>query len=253
MQRIDLNSDIGESFGAWTLGGDEALLRIITSANIACGMHAGDPGVMRRTVDAALAHDVAIGAHPGLPDLAGFGRRRMAITPQEAYDLVVYQVGALSAFVHAAGGRMQHVKPHGALYNMAAENVELADAIARAVHDVSPNLILYGLSGSALIAAGRRTGLRTASEVFADRLYLPNGTLAPRSSGAGILHDPEQATRRVLRMLRDGVVVAEDRHVPVTAETVCIHGDTPGASDLARGLRERLEREGVRVCALSIE
>jgi len=252
MRRIDLNSDIGESFGAWTLGNDEALLRVITSANIACGMHAGDPGVIRRTVDAALANGVAIGAHPGLPDLAGFGRRRMAITPQEAYDLVVYQVGALSAFVHTAGGRMQHVKPHGALYNMAAEDDELADAIARAVHDVSPDLILYGLSGSALIAAGKRIGLRTASEVFADRIYLPNGGLAPRSSG-GIIHDSEQATRQVLRMLGDGVVVAEDRHVPVIAETVCIHGDTPGAAELARGLRERLEREEVRVCALSIE
>lgn len=253
MRRIDLNSDIGESFGAWTLGDDEALLRVITSANIACGMHAGDPGVMRRTVDAALAHDIAIGAHPGLPDLAGFGRRRMAVTPQEAYDLVVYQVGALSAFVRAAGGLMQHVKPHGALYNMAADDAGLAEAIARAVHDISPELILYGRSGSELIDAGRRAGLRTASEVFADRRYRPDGSLAPRDNGAGVIHDAAQVTQQVLGMLRDGVVLADDHTVPVTAETVCIHGDTPGAGELSRGLRERLEREGVRVCALWTE
>jgi len=253
MRTIDLNSDIGESFGEWTLGDDEALLRVVTSANIACGMHAGDPGVMRQTVDAALAHGVAIGAHPGLPDLVGFGRRRMAITPQEAYDIVLYQVGALSAFVRAAGGRMQHVKPHGALYNMAAADAELADAVARAVHDISPELILYGRSGSALIAAGERAGLRTASEVFADRRYLPDGALAPRDNGAGVIHDVEQVTQQVFRMLRDGVVFADDKPVPVTAETVCIHGDTPGAGELAQRLRERLEQEDVRVCALSIE
>lgn len=253
MHRIDLNSDIGESFGAWTLGDDEALLRVITSANIACGMHAGDPGVMRRTVDAALAHGVAIGAHPGLPDLVGFGRREMAITPQDAYDLVLYQVGALSAFVRSAGGHMQHVKPHGAFYNMAAKNADLADAIARAVRDISPELILFGLSGSELIAAGERAGLRTASEVFADRQYQSDGTLAPRANGAGIIHDVDKVAQQVLRMLRDGEVAAEGDTVRVRAETVCIHGDTPGAGELALGLRERLEQEDVRVCALRTE
>jgi len=253
MQRIDLNSDIGESFGPWELGDDEALLRVITSANIACGMHAGDPGVMRRTVDAALAHGVAIGAHPGLPDLVGFGRRRMSITPQEAYDLVLYQVGALSAFLRTAGGQMQHVKPHGAFYNMAAKDAELADAIARAVCDISPELILFGLSGSELIAAGERAGLRTASEVFADRRYQPDGALAPRADGAGVIHEAEEVAQQVLRMMRDGKVAAGDSTVEVKAETVCIHGDTPDAGELARGLRERLEQEGVRVCALWTE
>ena len=179
--RVDLNCDMGESYGAYVIGNDAAVLPHVTSINIACGFHGGDPGVMRRTVHAAVAHGVAIGAHPGLPDLVGFGRRDMAVSAQDAYDMTVYQIGAVQAVATAAGTTLQHVKPHGARYNMAAVSPPLADAIARAVRDVNPRLILLGLSGSALLAAGPSHGIRTASEVFADRNYQADGTLVPRS------------------------------------------------------------------------
>lgn len=182
MYRIDLNCDLGESYGAYKLGVDEEMLGRITSANVACGFHAGDPGVMRRTVQMALKHGVAVGAHPGLPDLIGFGRRNMDISPREAYDMVVYQIGALAAFVQSEGGRMQHVKPHGALYNMAAKSKELSEAIAEAVYKVDPELILFGLSGSELVRAGERIGLKTANEVFSDRTYQQDGSLTPEIS-----------------------------------------------------------------------
>ena len=180
MHRIDMNCDLGESFGAYTIGNDAAILPFVTSANIACGFHAGDPGVMRKTVRLALDCHVALGAHPGLCDLQGFGRRKMDISPQEAYDLVLYQIGALYAFIRAEGAVMQHVKPHGALYNMAAKDSKLAEAIAEAVYKVEPELILFGLSGSELIRAAKKTGLQTAEEVFADRSYQADGTLTPR-------------------------------------------------------------------------
>lgn len=254
MHRIDLNCDMGESFGAYRIGADEAVLPYITSANIACGFHAGDPSVMRRTVAAALDHGVAIGAHPGLPDLVGFGRRAMDITPDEAYDLVVYQVGALFGFVAAAGARLQHVKPHGALYNMAARDEALADAIARAVRDVDVGLILFGLSASRLVDAGERAGLRTAAEAFADRAYLPDGSLVPRRRPDALITDPAEAVARVVRMVREGRVRSVDGgDVAIRAETICIHGDGPHAAEFARRLREGLEAQGVRVEAVGVD
>lgn len=248
MTQVDLNCDMGESFGEYRLGSDNELLKCITSANIACGFHAGDPSVMRHTVRQAIAHGVAIGAHPGLPDLAGFGRRRMEITPDEAYDMVSYQIGALMALTIQEGGQLHHVKPHGALYNMAAVLRPLAEAIACAIHRIDPGLILYGLAGSELVAAGQRTGLRTASEVFADRTYQDDGTLTPRSLPGALITDEEQAVLQVLRMVKEGVVMSQSgRMIPIAADTVCIHGDSPHAPAFAHALRIRLESEGVHV------
>lgn len=251
MVRVDLNCDMGESYGAYKLGNDTELLRSITSANIACGFHAGDPAVMRATVRQAIESGAAIGAHPGLPDLAGFGRRNLEITPGEAYDMVTYQIGALMAFAIQEGSGLQHVKPHGALYNMAATSRPLADAIASAIKDIDPTLILYGLAGSELIAAGEKAGLRTASEVFADRTYQDDGTLTPRHLPDAIITDPEAAVTQVVRMVKDRVVVTlSGKVVPITADTICIHGDGPHATLFASALRSRLEAEGVSVQAL---
>jgi UPF0271 protein len=247
---VDLNCDMGESFGAYTLGHDEAILPYITSANIACGFHAGDPAVMRRTVRAALRHNVAMGAHPGLPDLVGFGRREMAVSPEEAFDMVVYQLGALQAFVRAEGGTLNHVKPHGALYNMAAVNPGLAEAIAEAIYRVQPEACLYGLAGSALIIAGQKLGLATAHEVFADRTYQPNGTLTPRRQPNAMITDSAAAIAQVVRMVKTGKVQAlTGEDVAIQANTVCIHGDGAHALTFAQQIRETLEREGIRVQA----
>jgi UPF0271 protein len=249
--RIDLNSDLGEAFGAWTLGDDAALMPVITSANVACGFHAGDPGVMRRTVALARSHGVAVGAHPGFQDLAGFGRREMRCSPREVEDLVVYQVGALAAIAAAQGVRLQHVKAHGALYNMACLDEGLASAIARATAAVDRSLILFGLPGSALLRAGRHEGLRVAAEVFADRAYQSNGTLVPRSLDGSVIHDRNEVVSRAVRMARDRTVVSiEGAVVPLEADTLCIHGDTPGAAALARAIRAALEANGVVVSPL---
>ncbi|OME95095.1 MULTISPECIES: LamB/YcsF family protein [Paenibacillus] len=251
MVRVDLNCDMGESYGAYKLGHDTELLRCITSANIACGFHAGDPAVMRATVRQAIESGAAIGAHPGLPDLAGFGRRRMEITPAEAYDMVTYQIGALMAFAIQEGSGLQHVKPHGALYNMAAISSPLADAIASAIKHIDPTLILYGLAGSELIAAGETVGLRTASEVFADRTYQDDGTLTPRNLPDALITDPEAAVTQVVRMVKERVVVTlSGKVIPIMADTVCIHGDGAHASLFASTLRSRLEAEGISVQAL---
>ena len=251
MTRVDLNCDMGESFGAWTIGNDAAVLPYVSSVNIACGFHGGDPSVMRATVHAAAAHRVAIGAHPGLPDLIGFGRRELAVTAQEVYDMIVYQVGALQATAFTAGVSLQHVKPHGALYNMAAVRRDLADAIARAVFDVDAALVLVGLSGSALIAAGARLGLRTASEVFADRGYQGDGTLVPRHQPSAMVTDVDVAVQRAVRMVREQRVRAvEGTDVTVVAETICIHGDAPGAPQFAERIRTALHVAGISVTAL---
>ncbi|WP_161888396.1 LamB/YcsF family protein [Pontibacter russatus] len=243
---IDLNCDMGESFGAYHLGHDADILRYVTSANIACGFHAGDPLVMRRTVKLALAQGVAVGAHPGLPDLVGFGRREMAVSPDEVYAMVVYQVGALQAFVQAEGGKLHHVKPHGALYNMATANTALAEAVAEAIYKVQPEAVLYGLSGSELIKAGERLGLATASEVFADRTYQQDGTLTPRSFADALLTDQVEALLRVLRMVREGKVASQQgRDISLRADTVCIHGDRPDALPFARHIHEVLQSEGI--------
>lgn len=248
---IDLNCDMGESYGAWSMGNDAAVLRYVTSANIACGFHGGDPGTMRATVAAALAHGVALGAHPSLPDLAGFGRRAMQITPQEAYDMVVYQVGALAAVAASQGARLHHVKAHGALYNMAAKDGALALAICRAVHDVDPTLVLYGLAGSALITAAEAVGLTAASEVFADRSYQDDGSLTPRSQPGAMIEDLQVAIVQVLRMAGDGMVRSVNgKDVAVRADTLCIHGDQPNARAFAQGIRDALTQAGINVATV---
>lgn len=248
MIRVDLNCDMGESFGAWTLGSDNDVLPYVSSVNIACGFHAGDPAVMRRTVRAALAHGVAIGAHPGLPDLVGFGRRELSVTASDVYDMVTYQIGALVAIATVAGARVAHVKPHGALYNMAATRPELADAIARAVCDVNPVLALFGLSGSALIASGKACGLRTVSEVFADRMYMPDGTLVSRSRSDALVPDVATAVERAVAMVTSGTVAAIDgTAVKVVADSICIHGDGPDATQIARRLHAGLRAAGIHI------
>ena len=241
---IDLNSDLGESFGRYTLGDDEALLPLITSANIACGFHAGDPQVMNRTVRAAMRHGVAIGAHPGYPDLQGFGRRRMELTPEEVESCVLYQLGALAAFARAAGAEMTHVKPHGALYNQASEEPPIARAIARAVARFSPSLRLMGLAGSALVAAAVEAGLPSAAEGFPERGYGPGGRLFSRRLPGATIESPEQAADQALRLAREGAA-----GVPV--DTLCIHGDNPNAVLIARAVRARLEENGIEVRAMT--
>jgi UPF0271 protein len=248
MATIDLNCDMGESFGAYTLGADAEVMRSISSANIACGYHAGDPAVMRRTIVLAREAGVAVGAHPGLPDLAGFGRREMHVTAREVEDLVLYQIGALAAIAQSEGIRLRHVKAHGALYNMAARHRALADGIARAVRAVDTSLVLFGLPASELIRAGEAAGLRVASEGFADRTYAPDGSLTPRSHGGSVIHDVEEVVRRAVRMVVEGRIRATDgSEISVQIETLCTHGDTPGAQALTRALREGLERAGVMI------
>lgn len=251
MLQVDLNCDMGESFGAYRIDMDEELMNHVTSANIACGFHAGDPAVMRSTVKQALSKGISLGAHPGLPDLAGFGRRNMDITPDEAYDMVTYQIGALEAFAKQEGGVLRHVKPHGALYNMAATSRPLADAIAAAVQGIDSSLILYGLSGSELIQAGQRLGLLTAQEVFADRTYQDDGSLTPRRLPGALITDSEQAVQQVIRMVKEKVVLATSgKRIPIQADTVCIHGDGAYASMFASVLCSRLAAEGVVVKAV---
>ncbi|PIQ20652.1 MAG: lactam utilization protein LamB [Cytophagales bacterium CG18_big_fil_WC_8_21_14_2_50_42_9] len=247
---VDLNCDLGESFGAYHLGNDEAILPFVSSVNIACGFHAGDPAVMKKTVHLALQHEVAIGAHPGLPDLVGFGRREMAVSAEEAYDMVIYQVGALAGFVKAAGGTLHHVKPHGALYNMAAVNFPLAQAIAEAVYKLYPEAVLYGLAGSALVQAGQQLGLPTASEVFADRTYQPDGTLTPRRQPGALITNEQDAINQVVQMIKSNTVRAQDNSlIPIQADTVCIHGDGSHAVTFARQINARLQQENIRIRA----
>jgi len=251
MARIDLNCDMGESFGAWQMGNDLEILDYVTSANIACGFHAGDPATMHKTVEAALAKGVAVGAHPGLPDLPGFGRRPMALSPGEAYDIVVYQVGALAGFAKALGGKLSHVKAHGALYNMAAMDLELSAAIARAVRDVDCELVLFGLAGSETIRAAESAGLRAAAEVFADRTYRDDGSLTPRSCPDALIEDADAAVNQAKRLVIEGRVRSTTgKDVHVRADTLCIHGDQPGALLFVKRIRTELEREGVAISAL---
>ena len=248
MHIVDLNCDMGESFGAYKMGRDEEILDYVTSANIACGFHAGDPSTMRKTIRMCLDKDVAIGAHPGFQDLAGFGRREMSITPEEAYDLVVYQIGAISAFARAEGGRVQHVKPHGALYNMAIKDLALAEAIAEAVYNVDPEMILFGLAGGELVAAGEKIGLRTASEVFSDRTYQQDGSLTSRREKDALIKNHEVAISQVIRMVKEGKVLSRQGvDVPIKADTVCIHGDGERALDFARYISAALRESGVLV------
>lgn len=248
---VDLNCDMGESFGAWRMGADAAVMPHVTSVNIACGYHAGDPAVMRSTVRLAREHGIAAGAHPGFPDLVGFGRREMRVTPLEVEGMVLYQVGALAALAAAEGVSLSHVKAHGALYNMAATDRALADALAGAIASIDRRLVFFGLAGSVMLAAGRDAGLRVAAEGFADRAYLRDGTLAPRSTPGAVIVDEASVVARAIRMVRDGVVTTPDGHdVPLEIHTLCVHGDTPGAPALARALRSALEGAGIEVRAV---
>ena len=247
--RVDLNADVGESFGAWPLGEDEALIPWVTSANVAAGVHAGDPATIERTVELAVRHGVAVGAHPGYPDLAGFGRRAMALAPGEVEASVLYQVGAVAGFARAAGTVLRHVKPHGALYNRAARDREAADAIARAVRRFDPGLVLVGLAGSALVAAGREAGLEVAEEGFADRAYEPDGSLRSREHDDAVLDDPAAAAAQALAIVRGELRARDGSPIAQRAETICVHGDLPGAAARARAVREALAAAGVEVRA----
>lgn len=242
---VDLNADLGEGAGH-----DDELLALVTSANIACGFHAGDAETMHRSIESARHHQVAVGAHPSLFDRENFGRKELPVKSDEVFDAVVYQLGILQAIAEAAGVRPNHVKPHGALYNMAVRDHELANAIGRAVAKIDPKLILFAPQSSALARAGKANGLQIAHEVFADRNYLSDGSLVPRTRSDALLHNPEEAAARVVRMLRNGRVKSVDgADVDVRAETVCVHGDTPGAVDFARVLKSRLEKEDVSLRA----
>jgi UPF0271 protein len=234
------------------MGQAEALMQSITTAKVACGFNPGDPGVMRQTVALAKQHDVAIGAHPGFPDLVGFGRREMQATPREVEDFVTYQVAALAGIAAAQGVRLQHVKAHGALYNQACRDRGLADAIARAVMALDGSLVLLGLPGSELLRAGERAGLRVAAEIFADRAYEPDGSLASRRKPGAVIHDPDVVVQRAINMVRDRTVVATDGStIQLDAETMCLHGDTPGSAELARKIREGLQNAGIRIASLT--
>ena len=249
--KIDLNCDLGESFGNYKIGMDEEVIKYISSANIACGFHASDPLVMEKTVALAKENGVKVGAHPGFPDLAGFGRRNMNVSPKELKAMVVYQIGALNAFCKACGIKMNHVKPHGAMYNMSAKDERLAFAIAEAVAHVDDSLVLVGLSGSELLKAAKIVGVKCASEVFADRAYEDDGSLVPRTQIGAVISNEEEASDRAVQMIKFGKVKSiTGKEIPITADTICIHGDTPQALHLARIMRAKFAREMIEIEAL---
>jgi 5-oxoprolinase (ATP-hydrolysing) subunit A len=247
-REVDLNADLGEGFGAWRLGDDEAMLDVVTSANIACGFHAGDPALLRRTCRAAAQRGVRIGAQVGYRDLAGFGRRFIDIAPEDLSADVIYQIGALQALAHAAGSTVSYVKPHGALYNTIVNNHDQAHAVAEAVHAVDPNLPVLGLSGSVFFAEAQELGLRTVPEAFADRAYRADGQLVSRRQRNAVLHDPAEIADRVASMVMAGRVAAVDGStIPITVESICVHGDSPGAVQIANAVRDRLTADGVQL------
>jgi UPF0271 protein len=248
MKTIDLNCDMGESFGPWKMGADAQVMPFITSANIACGFHGGDPATIRATVRLAVDHGVAIGAHPSLPDLQGFGRRAMRISPQEMYDLVLYQCGAVEAFARAAGARLHHVKCHGALYNMAANDEALSEACARAVRDLGGGALLYALAGSRMMACAEPLGVRAVGEGFADRGYEDDGTLAARGRAGALIEDEGRAVAQALAMIEQGEITSlSGRRIPVRPGTLCLHGDQPGAAAFARALRNAFQSHSIEV------
>jgi len=248
MTAIDLNSDLGESYSAWTMGDDAAMLSIVSSANVACGFHAGDAHTMHQLAAAAIEADIAVGAHPGFPDRDNFGRTNMALPPVQIYDLVVYQVGALDAFLKVMGTRLHHVKPHGALYNMAAKDEVMAEAICKAVYDYDSRLLLYGLSGSRLIEAALATGLATCSEVFADRTYQDDGHLTPRTEPNALITDTEQSLDQVLQMVMQRTVTSvNEKEVPIVADTICVHSDGEHALQFAREIKAVLLINGIEI------
>jgi len=251
LKRIDLNSDVGETFGNHKIGLDEEVIPLISSANVACGYHGGDPHVMKRTLAIAKKHGIAVGAHPGFPDLMGFGRRDMDVSLGEIQDYVTYQVGALQAFASVLGLRLQHVKLHGAMYNMAVKNPQITEAVAAVLNGLDPELILLVLAGpdrNQLQEMGRRTGIRMAFEFFADRAYNPDGSLVSRQEPGAVLHDEEQVTDKVLQMVAEGTVTARDGSaIELAADTICVHGDNPAAVSLAGRIRQALMESGVEV------
>jgi len=252
MSRVDVNSDLGESFGLYTIGNDEQVLKYVTSANIACGMHAGDPLVMDKTVRIAASNGVGIGAHPGFPDLQGFGRRNMALTPEEVKAFVIYQVGALQAFAQSIGQELQHVKAHGALYNMASKDKKIALALAQGVKAVSSDLIFMALANSAMVEAGQEIGLKVAQEIFADRAYNPDGTLVARGTPGAMIHDKDVAIPRVVRMVTEGKVTAiTGEDIDIKADSICVHGDNPEALRFIEEIREALVKANVEITKLN--
>ncbi|CUT94912.1 5-oxoprolinase subunit PxpA [Staphylococcus capitis] len=249
--QIDLNCDLGEAFGNYSFGGDKDIIPLITSANIACGFHAGDENVMNETIQLAKENNVGIGAHPGLPDLQGFGRRKMDIKPKEIYNLVVYQLGALNGFCKTHGTRINHVKPHGALYNMGAKNKEIAQAIAQAVYDFDKSLVLVGLSNTLLISEAETLGLRTASEVFADRRYEDDGQLVSRQESDATITNTDEALQQVLKMVTENKVVSKNgKEIDLQADTICVHGDGAHALDFVTQIRKKLTKEGIDIQSL---
>lgn len=251
MYFVDLNCDLGESFGNYKCGMDEKVIPFISSANVACGFHASDPIVMTKTVALAKKNDVAVGAHPGYPDLVGFGRRNLAASPEEVKAMVQYQVGALQAIARAQGMKVCHVKPHGAMYNMAGKDKKLAEAICEAIYEVDPRLILLGLSGSEMLKAAERIGLRAAKEVFADRAYEEDGSLVARSKPGAMITDEDEAIQRVIRMIKEGKVTAiSGRDIEVQADSICVHGDGEKALAFVEKIRKALIQEGVEIKAL---
>ena len=249
--QIDLNCDLGEAFGNYSFGGDKDIIPLITSANIACGFHAGDENVMNETIQLAKENNVGIGAHPGLPDLQGFGRRKMDIKPKEIYNLVVYQLGALNGFCKIHGARINHVKPHGALYNMGAKNKEIAQAIAQAVYDFDKSVVLVGLSNTLLISEAEALGLRTASEVFADRRYEDDGQLVSRQESDATITNTDEALQQVLKMVTENKVVSKKgKEIDLQADTICVHGDGAHALDFVTQIRKKLTKEGIDIQSL---
>lgn len=251
MYKVDLNSDMGESFGNYTCGMDEEVLKYITSANVACGFHASDPMVMAKTVEMAKKQGVHVGAHPGFPDLQGFGRRRMTMSYDEIRTMIIYQIGALDAFCKASGVTLQHVKPHGALYNMADKDMKMAEAIARGIADVNPELILLAPAGSCMTKAAEQIGLPVAYEVFADRAYEEDGSLVARSKPGAMITDQQEAVQRVLQMIKEGTVTAiTGKKIPVKADSICIHGDSPAALQFSKAIHDALLEEGIELAPL---
>lgn len=252
--RIDINCDLGESFGSYKIGEDEKVMPFITSANVACGYHAGDPVIMALTLELAKMHGVSVGAHPGYPDLLGYGRRNLETSPGEIRNYVLYQIGALGAFARAAGVKLQHVKPHGAMYNLAAKDERTAQEVIEAVKAYDRDLILITLAGSLCAQVASAAGLRVAREVFPDRAYLSNGQLAPRSMAGAVLQDPERVKERVLKLVKTGKMASIDGHeIALDMDTLCVHGDNPGAWKLAKTMREALESSGIRVVPMGMK
>ena len=252
MYKVDLNSDLGESFGRYTIGNDDRIIPLISSANIACGYHASDPVVMAKTVAMAKAAGIGAGAHPGFPDLMGFGRRNLDVTPAEAKAYTAYQLGALGAFCKAAGVKMQHVKPHGALYNMAGKDYDLAKGICEAIYEYDKDLIVMALSSGKLVGAAQDMGLRVAREVFADRAYEEDGSLVNRKKPGAMITDENEAIERVVRMIKEQKVTAiTGKDIPIKVDSVCVHGDGEKALAFVERIRERFAQEGIAICPLS--